>query len=294
MHIQNRFATDEECSRFERFLDWLVLRGRRESTTRSYRSDWQDLTIWYRRSMGMPFDGKGVNADAVAGWRNESELKGRSASTILRRLAFVRSYVMWLANEGVVDEVTIEAIRQEAKLKRPERGPRILPTEDVNRLLRQVESRGCLRDQAIIYTLLDSGVRISELIELDVGDIDFSRGELRVKSGRGRIVELPTRTARKIAWSLGERGLLRLPDEGEIVLPASGGWPPAELVELPNLKQIPALQSVPMSPMPFGTNKPPAEWPLFAGERGRLSKMVSKEWSVSTRRSLGVDATPQL
>ena len=199
---------------------------------------------------------------------------------------------MWLANEGVVDEVTIEAIRQEAKLKRPERGPRILPTEDVNRLLRQVESRGCLRDQAIIYTLLDSGVRISQLIELDVGDIDFSRGELRVKSGRGRIVELPTRTARKIAWSLGERGLLRLPDEGEIVLPASGGWPPAELVELPNLKQIPALQSVPMSPMPFGTNKPPAEWPLFAGERGRLS--INGIQRVVRATFARVDATPQL
>ena len=151
MQVKNRFSTDDECGRFERFLNWLVIRGRRASTTRSYRSDWQDLTIWYRRSMGMPYDSKGLDANAVAGWRKESELKGRSASTILRRLAFVRSYVMWLSNEGVVDEVTAEAIRQEARLKRPERGPRYLPEDDINRLLRQVDSRGCLRDQAIVY-----------------------------------------------------------------------------------------------------------------------------------------------
>ena len=118
-----------------------------------------------------------------------------------------------------------------------------------------------------LYTLLDSGVRISELIELDVGDIDFAAGELNVRAGRGRIVQLPTRTTPKIAWSLGERGLLELPEEGEIVLPASGGWPPAERVEIPDLNRIPALRAVPMSPMPFGTHKPPAEWPLFAGER---------------------------
>ena len=150
-----------------------------------------------------------------------------------------------------------------------------------------------MRDQAIVYVLLDSGVRISELVDLDVGDVNFERGELSVRSGRMRVVPLPTRAARKLAWSLGERGLLELPEDGEIVLPATGGWPPTDFVAPPDASVIPALRSVPLSPMPFGCSGSPADWPLFVGERGRLSingvqRVVRKHATFSR-----VDATPQ-
>ncbi len=294
MLISNRFASTDECDRFSEFLGWLELRGRRASTTRSYRSDWQDLTIWYRRSCGETFDGTQLTADVVAGWRRDSERKGRSPSTVLRRLAFARSYVVWLGAHGLVDDATIESIRDEAKLKRAERTPKVMPPEDVHQFINHVDRRGCLRDQAIVYVLLDSGMRISELVDLDVGDVDFERGELTIRNRRARVVPLPTRAARKLAWSLGERGLLELPEDGEIVLPASGGWPPKDRVLPPNPKDIPALKTVPISPMPFGSSGPLTEWPLFVGERGRLSingvQRVVRKHATFARLS----ASPQL
>ncbi len=293
MEVVNRFASDTECARFTEFLAWLSFRGRRDSTIRSYRSDWQDLTIWYRRHAGNPFESTDLDADLVAGWRQEAENKGRSPSTILRRLAFVRSYSGWLYSESLLDEVTLEAIRTEAKLRRAERGTQLLSPEEILTFISHVDQRGCLRDQAIVYMLLDSGLRISELVELDVGAVDFAKGELSVGSQRTRVVPLPTRAARKLAWSLGERGLLELPEAGEVVLPATGGWPPSELVAPPDAKLVPALRSVPLSPMPFGCSGSPANWPLFVGERGRLSingvQRVVRKHATFAR----VDVTPQ-
>ena len=62
----------------------------------------------------------------------------------------------------------------------------------------------------------------------------------------------------------------------------------------PNTGRIPALRAVPTSPMPFGCQGSPAEWPLFVGERGRLSvngvQRVVRKHATFAR----VDATPQL
>lgn len=292
--LSNRFATVEENRRFERFLDWLARRGRRSSTLRSYTSDWQALTIWYRRHADRPFGAEALDADLLGTWRSAVRDKGRSPSTVLRRMAFARTYSKWLASQGVMQTETNADLREEVRLVRTARGPRVLALEDVHQLLAQVDDRGCFRDQAIVYVLLDSGVRVSELVDLDVGDVDFGRGELVVRMPHERRVPLPTRSARKLAWSLGERGLLELPETGEIVLPASGGWPPSHLVAPPHPEALPTLRQTPSSPMPFGAEGPPSGWPLFVGERGRLSvngvQRVVRKHATFAR----VDATPQV
>lgn len=294
MTLSNRFATADENRRFERFLDWLARRGRRASTVRSYTSDWQALTIWYRRHAHARFTAEALDADLLGTWRAAVRDKGRSPSTVLRRMAFARTYCAWLAQQGVMEDTTNADLREEVRLVRTQRGPKLLAPEEVHRLLEQVDGRGCPRDQAIVYVLLDSGVRVSELAGLDVGDVDFGRGELVLRRPRERRVPLPTRSARKLAWSLGERGLLELPESGEIVLPASGGWPPSHLVDPPHPAELPALRAVPTSPMPFGAAGAPAEWPLFVGERGRLSvngvQRVVRKHAAFAR----VDATPQV
>ena len=115
-----------------------------------------------------------------------------------------------------------------------------------------------------------------------------------MRGGREREVPLPTRAARKLAWSLGERGLLELPDSGEIALPASGGWPPTEMVDPPDIGSIPALRASPPSPMPFGVPGCPADWPLFVGEKGRLSvngvQRVVRKHAAFAR----IETTPQV
>lgn len=268
----SHFASSEENVRFGRFLDWLGARGRSDATARSYRSDWQDLAAWFRRARGTPFDASMLDADAVSTWRSAGEAKGKSPATLTRRLAFVRTYGRWLAEDGVVTNEAAACVRGvDTPRNGEERALRVLSDLEVHRLLQQVEARGCRRDQAILYVLLDTGLKVSELVALDLGDVDFTTGRLRVVNPWARTVELPTRAARKVAWCLAERGLLAVPGQGEIELPATGGWPPATRATMPESGRIPVISTLPVSPMPFGMDGPPASWPLFTGERGRLT-----------------------
>jgi len=270
--MASHFASSEENTRFTRFAEWLTSRGRSDATARSYRSDWQDLAAWYRRARGTPFDAQMLDAETVAAWRAAGEAKGKSPATLTRRLAFVRTYGRWLAEDGVVTSEAAANVREvDAPRGIEERALRVLSETEVNRLLQQVDVRGCRRDQAILYVLLDTGLKVSELVALDLGDVDFSTGRLRVSNPWSRTVELPTRAARKVAWSLVERGLLSLPPSGELELPASGGWPPATRGTVVDAARLPMVSSVPPSPMPLGMEGPPAAWPLFTGERGRLT-----------------------
>ncbi|MCB9540553.1 MAG: tyrosine-type recombinase/integrase [Myxococcales bacterium] len=294
MELVNHYVTPDEGLRFERFLDWLARRGRSSSTARSYRSDWQHLAMWYRRRYGQLFDATMLDAEVTAAWRETAEARGKSGATVSRRLAFARTYGAFLSQQGVLRRSTVDAIRERARQRRVDRGPRVLSAEDVNTLLRHVDERGCLRDQAAFYLLLDTGLKVSEVVALTVGDVDFGVGSLRVEGTRDRVVPLPTRAARKLAWSLVERGLLALPPSGELVLPASGGWPPDHLVEPPAVELVPRMAEVPHSPMPFGHEGPPASWPLLVGERGQLSanglqRIVRKHCTFAR-----VDATPQV
>lgn len=268
----SHFASAEENVRFGQFLGWLAARGRSDATARSYRSDWQDLAAWHRRAKGVPFDASLLDAESVSAWRSAGEAKGKSPATLTRRLAFVRSYGRWLAEDGVVSSEAAACVRGvETPRATEERALRILSDVEVHRLLQQVELRGCRRDQAILYVLLDTGLKVSELVALDLGDVDFTTGRLRVANPWERAVELPTRAARKVAWCLAERGLLAVPASGEIELPATGGWPPATRAPTPELARIPVVSTLPSSPMPFGMEGPPESWPLFTGERGRLT-----------------------
>lgn len=291
---RNAFATEEEQARFENFVGCLLRRGRRASTTRSYRSDWIDLSLWYRRAYSSGFDASCLDANVVDGWREASEGRGKSSATILRRMAFARTYLRWMTAMGIQPRGAYEEIRSVQQRTKVPRTIKYLKPEEVHRLIEYTDLRACLRDQAMIYVLLDGGVRVSELVELDVGDVNFEKGELRVRGGRERDVPLPTRAARKLAWSLGERGLLELPDNGEIVLPASGGWPPTGMVDPPDFGSVPALRDAPPSPMPFGVAGEPSAWPLFVGEKGRLSvngvQRVVRKHSAFAR----VETTPQV
>jgi len=294
MRIDCHFATLEECARFGRFLDWLASRGRSPATARSYRSDWQDLAAWHRRARGAPFSADGLDAQGVAGWRDAGVEKGKSAATVTRRLAFARTYAGWLGAEGELPAALVEQVRSVENLERADRVPRVLADREVHVLLRQVDEHGCRRDQAILYVLLDTGAKVSELVAMDVGDLDFACGELTVRKGRRRVLALPTRTARKLAWSLAERGLLEVPDSGEIVLPATGGWPPSTRVPPPRAGALPVLTDVPASPMPYGVDGPPAQWPLFVGERGRLTANAAQRIVRKHATFARIDASPQV
>jgi integrase/recombinase XerD len=103
----------------------------------------------------------------------------------------VRSFHRFLLREGVTER---DPARDVSQPKRPRRLPRPLPVDDVARLLEAPDpsSAAGSRDRAILELLYGSGLRISELVGLDVDDVDLDEGSVRVlgKGGKERVVPL--------------------------------------------------------------------------------------------------------
>ena len=105
-------------------------------------------------------------------------------STTARKLATLRSFYKFLIRRGVVSVNPLSTIRTP---KQEKRLPKCLDLEQVQKLLDAPGDGDLLsaRDKAMLEVLYSSGIRVSELVELEMQDLDLQEGVLRVK-GKGR------------------------------------------------------------------------------------------------------------
>lgn len=112
-------------------------------------------------------------------------------TTVARKLAAIRSFFRYLHKHRIIEENPVE------NLHPPKHGksmPTYLTVDDMFRLLDTIKPFGVLglRNKAIIETLYSSGVRVSELAGLNVGDVDAGNGIMRVlgKGDKERLVPI--------------------------------------------------------------------------------------------------------
>jgi integrase/recombinase XerC len=116
---------------------------------------------------------------------------GTSGPTSLaRKLSTLRSFYRFLVREGLAQA---NPARAGASPRRPKRLPQVLPEEEVAALVEAppaTEGTLALRDRAFLELLYGSGLRVSELTGLDLGDVDLAQGLVRVlgKRSKERIV----------------------------------------------------------------------------------------------------------
>jgi integrase/recombinase XerC len=115
--------------------------------------------------------------------------KGDSKATRSRKLSAIRSLFRYLCREDEITRNPVEAIsgpKQDRKL------PQVLTADDAKRLMDNPRRPRSLRDQALLETLYSSGARVSELVSLDLKDIDLDEGIATVlgKGRKERIVPL--------------------------------------------------------------------------------------------------------
>lgn len=132
----------------------------------------------------------------------EPTSRGRPAAlgTQVYLVGRVRSFFRYLARSGML--LMDPSVHLELPRVVPRLPARVLTQADVRRLLvaPAVRTDRGLRDRAILELFYSTGIRVSELIGLDVHDIDFAAGELTVrrgKAGRGR--RIPVGTA-AVVW----------------------------------------------------------------------------------------------
>jgi len=110
--------------------------------------------------------------------------EGYTKTTIARKLASVRSFYRFLCEVGAMDHNPAAAMRTP---KRESKLPHFLDTSEVERLLTAPDSGKLLgqRDRAMLETLYSTGVRVGELVGLDVADLDLA-AEVAVVRGKGK------------------------------------------------------------------------------------------------------------
>lgn len=177
------------------FLDYLKLEKHfSDYTVKSYGADLiqfgqflgGELTGATTKLTSTELDQKKVACDPLAIREFLAYLYGQSytKSTTARKLATLRSFYKFLIRRGAVSVNPLSTIRTP---KQEKRLPKCLDLEQVQKLLDAPGDADLLsaRDKAMLEVLYSSGIRVSELVELEMSDIDLQDGVLRVR-GKGR------------------------------------------------------------------------------------------------------------
>lgn len=149
------------------------------NTISSYMRDIRQFGVWLRESAGVDvIDAKQLNiSDYLKHLRDD----GRSSATVSRSLASLKNFYVYLVSSGFLEKtpvIDIHIDRGEKKL------PQILTGREVELLLSQpvcVDAKG-YRDKAMLETMYATGIRVSELIELDVDDVNLELGIIKCNS----------------------------------------------------------------------------------------------------------------
>lgn len=158
--------------------------GAAAHTLRSYERDLSVLSEYLAEVEGEAADPTRADARRLRGYAAWLHGRGYAASTVARRLACVRAFYKFLRRRGMVAADPAAGLRNP---RQPKRLPVQLAAEDLGRFLASIPTGGPLgcRDRALFEVLYGGGLRVSELVGLDLEDLDLAEGLARVR-GKGR------------------------------------------------------------------------------------------------------------
>jgi integrase/recombinase XerD len=206
----------------QQFLDYITEeKGYSQNTLAAYRNDLSQFAEHLEKHVG---DWNQVTRDTIVNYimamKSEQEY---ASSTVARKVAAIKSFFHYLVDRGKLEDdptATLDSPKVRKRL------PRAISSDDVERLLSEPAQDGsakALRDRALLETLYATGLRVTELVSLDVDDVSLASATVRVvrpKDRRERIVPMHERAIEPLREYL-ERGRIQLlsdPEESALFL----------------------------------------------------------------------------
>ena len=163
------------------FGSWLAARGTSENTQKAYLTDIKDYLEFQKSSKGE------LNLENLRAWLFAQSEAGANKSTLARKTSSLRAFTGWLFERGVI----LEDPGLRLKTPKLDRNlPKVASESSLALVLKDLEEAAKTQEPNLILRwcafelLYSTGMRVSELAGLGVGDIDFSRRLLRVM-GKG-------------------------------------------------------------------------------------------------------------
>ncbi|WP_422660740.1 site-specific tyrosine recombinase XerD [Paenibacillus sp. EC2-1] len=191
-------------------------RGLSRSTTESYRKDIA-LLIEFAEQRGVN-EAADVNRTLLSLYLGNLRQRGRAPSTMMRCTVSIRSFFQYLMRRSIIVQdpsIHLEAPKPERKV------PKGLSIDQVDKLLNAPDGstpQGA-RDKAMLELLYAAGIRVSELVNLGVNDVNTDMKFVRCtgSSGRERILPISPLAAQSVEWYVNgmRQKLLKKDDEEE-------------------------------------------------------------------------------
>ena len=192
------------------------------NTVASYMRDVSQFSDWLDASENLEIlQAQGVH---ISNYFDHLTEEGRSGATLSRNLASLKNFYAYLVSSGFLSEtpvVDIQIDRGEKKL------PQILTGREIEMLLSQLvstDAKGC-RDKAMLEVMYATGIRVSELIALDLDDVNLDMGAIKCSGAKKyRVIPLyPAALQALKAYMKDVRSLLVSdPDESALFVNVSG------------------------------------------------------------------------
>ncbi|MDQ0246784.1 integrase/recombinase XerD [Bacillus fengqiuensis] len=169
------------ASIIEPFCDWLKKQQKTENTIKTYSGV---LNAFYKWMISRDISIEMLTKDHIEAYLHEMEAEGKSAATIGKALAALSIFVRFMGKPHLVQDVHSLAVPSAE-----DNVPDGLKREERDRLLQAVKKEGNLRDIAIVYVLLHTGIRVSELCQLNHNDVIQRRAgnALAIRESNGKI-----------------------------------------------------------------------------------------------------------
>lgn len=214
----------------ESFLNCLATeKGFSGNTVEAYRNDLSQLASYVEgQAMAKGYDARWASVDRnlLIGYILDLKERGYASATVARKVAAMKSFFDFLVSEGVFKSDPTE------NLSSPRVGkslPKPLSVHDVEALLNQPAKSASVeakRDRAMLELMYAGGMRVSELVSMNVGDVDLDSGFVRCfgKGSKERVIPIHDRAVAAVGEYLakGRPALLRDGDEDALFLNRRG------------------------------------------------------------------------
>lgn len=220
----------------EAFLDYLRFeRNASVRTVEAYRDDLKAFESFFK-GLESNLSWETLDTDIAREWIVSMMENGNKASSVKRRLSALRSMYRFLLKRGYVKRDPVHHLTSPKK-------ERVLPAfvreEDMNRLLDGPEmfedTFNGRRDHLIIAMFYETGLRVSELVGLNMENVNLSAKVLKVtgKGNKQRIVPFGDELLHLINIYIGERGMLEIADEQAFFVSGKG-----KRMTIPNVRKM--------------------------------------------------------